>query len=512
MGLFDNFKKIINRITKKDDTPKIEEVKNESLNPKPEEQYIPIEFPKDELVSFLDGEEVLDSDSKAAVEKLKHNLEVLIKRTKEAGKVERFMLIREDDFFPHGWKWDVLSKNTNLESESTPLSYELRKAYALREAGLDRTTELMGIKVPVAQEEQMQALRKVDKKIGNFLLPSRFRSTKHFTVNTPLEITGNYNFVSTDRDFIIMDDISNFLKSGYGYSAAYHDAYLDVSHEGLPISENAIVLINDKNYDRIMSDPKTANELAQRRVVRYKGETFLAINMMLTEMGALPSTIGTRYANYDMQTRDIVDRSIRDLAQENGLFFDRSHAGTGEKGHFSNYFDDKNSDYQKAVRESIEFLISKFPEQKNLLETYLIRPSLATSIVENIGIDELLSAINEYNNQTKERFSQSLEQHNQEQSKITPRIHEQFTGMVSLINEYYKDIPFDSNYEGKREIESAIQTFFQGDTLQEKQEAGKIVWEQLRPRITERVAEQSERANSDNSTQQTPKTDTFENR
>ena len=29
------------------------------------------------------------------------------------------------------------------------------------------------------------------RQLGNILLPSRFRSTKHFTVNTPLEVTGN---------------------------------------------------------------------------------------------------------------------------------------------------------------------------------------------------------------------------------------------------------------------------------------------------------------------------------
>ena len=91
-----------------------------------DETYQPMELPEDELVTFSD--EVLDTNSRESIAKFKHNLEILMKRAKEKGKVDKFMLIREDDFFPDGWEWRVLSKNTNLEKVCTRLSYEIKKS------------------------------------------------------------------------------------------------------------------------------------------------------------------------------------------------------------------------------------------------------------------------------------------------------------------------------------------------------------------------------------------------
>ena len=101
----------------------------------------PIELPNNELAPFTD--EVLDTNSRENIEKFKHNLEILIKRAKEKGKVDKFMLIREDDFFPDDWEWRVLSKNTNLEKVATSLSCEIRKAYALEQNGINPYNETM---------------------------------------------------------------------------------------------------------------------------------------------------------------------------------------------------------------------------------------------------------------------------------------------------------------------------------------------------------------------------------
>ena len=60
-----------------------------------------IEFPENELVSFSD--EILDTTSTASLKKFEHNLKILIKRAKQAGKIDKFVLIRQDDFFPTDW-------------------------------------------------------------------------------------------------------------------------------------------------------------------------------------------------------------------------------------------------------------------------------------------------------------------------------------------------------------------------------------------------------------------------
>ena len=443
-----------------------------------DETYQPMELPEDELVTFSD--EVLDTNSKESIEKFKHNLDILMKRAKEKGKVDKFMLIREDDFFPDGWEWRVLSKNTNLEKVSTSLSYELRKTYALEQKGINPYNEIMGMNIPnKAYEQSIQAMSNVDKTLGNILLPSRFRSTKHFTVNTPLEVTGNYNSVQTNRDYVFIDNINEFLASGYGYSISYHDAYLDISHESLPISTGAIVLIRDENFDRIMSDEKVASQLVQRKIVRYKGDTDIAINMILTEKGALPSQVSTKYADYNDEIRTILDSSIRELAEKNNLFFDKSHGGQLQLdggGHFSSYYDDKNQDYEQALNEFIKFLKQKFPEHEELFPSHLVlTESISQKIVKHIGTTKLLQAIDEYNELASKRIEKTLEKYKEDRKNITPEIHQKFIETIHLINDFYKTHTECESLEQ----EEAIQKFLQGDTVKEQLQAAETVCELL---------------------------------
>ena len=438
----------------------------------------PIELPNDEIAPFSD--EVLDTNSRETIEKFKHNLEILIRRAKENGKVDKFMLIREDNVFPDDWEWRVLSKNTNLEKVCTSLSYELRKAYALEQKGISPYNEMMGMSIPnKAYDHVTQDLSDVDRNLGSILLPSKFRSTKHFTVNTPLEVTGNYNFVETNRDFIIMDDINAFLDSGYGYSISYHDAYLDVSHESLPISTGAVVLIKDENYDRIMSDEKVASQLAQRRTIRVKGDIDVAINMMLTENGVLPSQVGTKYADYDDEIRTILDSSIRELAEKNNLFFDKSHGGElklNGGGHFSNDYDEKNQDFGQAHSEFVDFLRQKFPEYEDLfLSKSVMTPKNAQEIVKNIRTAKLLAAIDEYNELASKRVEQTLEEYKQDRKNVTPEIHQKFVDTIHLIDDFYKTHTKCESHEQ----EEVIQKFMQSDTVSEQLQAAECICELL---------------------------------
>ena len=487
MGIFDKLQHNLKKLQSKKDDKALDfsDAKEIEHQQHTYETYQPIELPEDELVSFSD--EILDTNSRETIEKFKHNLEILIKRAKEKGKVDKFMLIREDDFFPDGWEWRVLSKNTNLEKVCTRLSYELRKAYALEQKGINPYSEIMGINIPNESYEQpIQDIADEDKTLGDILLPSRFRSTKHFTVNTPLEVTGNYNSVHTNRDYVIMDDVNEFLASEYGYSISYRDAYLDISHESLPISTEAIVLIGDENYDRIMSDEKVASQLAQRRVIRFKGDTDIAINMILTERGALPSQVSPQYADYDDEIRTILDSSIRELAEKNHLFFDKSHGGQLKLdggGHFSSYYDDKNQDYEKALNEFIRFLRQKFPEHEELLPEHLkLTENTSYEIVKKIGTTKLLEAIDEYNELASKRIEQTLEEYKKDRKNITPEIHQKFVETIHLIDDFYKK---NTDCES-REQEEAIQKFIQGDTVSEQLQAAESVCELLATRNQDR--------------------------
>ena len=192
-------------------------------------------------------------------------------------------------------------------------------------------------------------------------MPSYFRSTKHFTINTPLGVTGDYNSVKLGRKFIIIDTMDNFLNSGYAYSVGYRDAYLDVTHEPLKISDQAIVLIDSDKYDDIIKDESIASELESRRVIKFRGDEILAIDMVLSEMSILPSRIGMRYAFYDEEIHKILDSSIIELAEKNNLLLNKSHGGSlsPEGGHFSNYFDEKNHDRRKYFNDLAAFIREK---------------------------------------------------------------------------------------------------------------------------------------------------------
>ena len=278
---------------------------------------------------------------------------------------------------------------------------------------------------------------------------------------------------------MFIDDINEFLASEYGYSIAYHDAYLDISHESLPISTGAIVLIEDENYDRIMSDEKIASQLVQRKIVRFKGDTDIAINMILTEKGALPSQVSAKYADYDDEIRTILDSSIRELAEKNNLFFDKSHGCQLQLdggGHFSSYYDDKNQDYEQALNEFIKFLKQKFPEHEELLLEHLkLTEKTSQEIVKHIGTTKLLQAIDEYNELASKRIEKTLEEYKEDRKNITPEIHQKFVETIHLINDFYKTHTECESLEQ----EEAIQKFLQGDTVKEQLQAAETVCELL---------------------------------
>lgn len=484
MKFFDKLKELIKKILKEKNNKELkflpEKVIIQQLSTCESKEFTNIELSEGELVSFTD--EILDTTSKVSEEKFKHNLKILIEQAKKKGKVDKFMLIREDNFFPDNWEWKVLSKNTRLERTNTCISEEIRRAIAFEQSGFSPYIEMGNIRVPnpALEDKTMQALSQLDKTIGTVLLPSKFRSTKHFTINTPLAVTGYYNSVETDRDFIIIDDMSTFLNSEYGYSASYHDAYLDVSHEELPISESAVVLINEESYERIINDKKIANQLAQRRVVRYKGDEVIAINMILTEMGALPSVVGSRYAEYDPEIFSILDDSIKTLTEENSLFFNKSHAGQlkPDGGHFSNYYDDQNNDYEIAVGEFVNFINQKLSEQPELFtERLTITQSNAAQIVERVGANRLLEIINEYNELANDRLNRAFETRAQDKKNITPEVHKQFVETISLINGFYKTIPEYESDNAKYQTEETIRKFMQANTVSEQLELAQHIKE-----------------------------------
>ena len=432
MGLFDIFK---SKDTKS--KPNVTIIKKEIQ----EELHLELE---EGVIYDLLGGEVLDTENKENVEKFKHNIKELIKQTKEKGKVDKFKLIRDDDFFPYDGEWKVASKDTSLEKNMLGISSAIKESVALEKNGININHN--GINIPVSPEKLMEAYKTVPMYLGSVLLPVHFRGTKHFTINTPLEVTGNYNSVSANRNFTVIDDMDNFLSSGYGYSIAYRDAYIDVTHKPLKLTDNAAILIRNDKYEELIKDDKLKEELKGKKVIRYVGEEYLAIDMVLTSMGVLPSQVGFQYAEYDSELKGIIETSLKEVASENGLKYNMSHAGGvktpnipgGEKGHFSNYYDDKNYDSKYAINEFSIFLQSKFPNYAELIEhTDLTNKEASSKLVEQIGTDNLLKAIDEYNDIATMRLDESLNEYKKDRETITDDIDNRFKDTLRFISSYY---------------------------------------------------------------------------
>lgn len=470
MGLFSSLLKnkkqedFISEIT----SPTIQEEK------KPE---ITIDLPEDEIVKISDN--VIDTSSLENELKLKHNLEVLIKRAKKNNGIDNFVIIREDDIFPSNWEWLPCSDATTLEYESTNLSYLLRKKLA--ESKL-KTIKIGDMVLPHTRDEIDEELSKIDRNTGNIYMPSYFRSTKHFTINTPLGVTGDYNAVKLGRKFIIIDTMDNFLNSGYAYSVGYRDAYLDVTHESLKISDQAIVLIDSDKYDDIIKDKSIASELESRRVIKFMGDETLAIDMVLSEMSILPSRIGMRYAFYDEEIHKILDSSIKELAEKNNLLLNKSHGGSlsPEGGHFSNYFDEKNHDRRKYFNDLAAFIREKCNIDFEFTFMNRIDEQSIEKLIDTIGPQELLSIIDEYNKKVIDNFEIRKKKYLDDRKNITDDIHDLFISTIGIIDEYYRGT---ERIKDNDELENYIQVFLQSKSLEEQIESAKIIQRMLKKDI-----------------------------
>ena len=410
----------------------------------------------------------IDTTSPLAIAKYKNNLKLLVEDTKRKGFVEQFRLIRDDDYFPHNWEWRVGSKDTAIELDHTPISYAIRKCIAYQNMGIDIKNSFL---IPSMDKGLNEEISKIDKNIGSVISPVKFRSTKHFTVNTPLSYTGEYNFVEANRNFTVIDTLDNFLSSGYAYTADYKDAYLDVTHEGLKISEQAIVLISEDKYNTIINDPTIAEQLNNRRVIVYRGEEAVAINMILTENGILPARPGNKYMIYDDEIRTILESSMQRLCSINNIQYAKGHGNLfGKGGHFSDLYDGYNHDYEKSREDFLSFLLKSFPQAEGILNSQVYRDvSAAEDFVNLVGIEPLLNAISEYNGLVTQQYYERYQNYLYDRSSITPEISQMFKHTVQFIDNFYlaekeKELSMDDLYRFKE----LVRLFFHSNTVEQQ--------------------------------------------
>lgn len=433
---------------------------------------------------------ILDTTNPEEIAQFKSRLKDLYRQLQERNKIDKYVLIREDDLFPYDNYWIVNSNKTESQKASLAITSVLKERYALNKAGIK--SKIGNINIPLRPGELEKALQNIDKDTGMVLMPTHFRSTKHFTINTPLSITGNYNGVSANRNFIIIDDISNFINSDYIYSIAPHDAYLDISHEPLEVSNKAIVLMNQDKLEKLKNDSKLMNELNNKNLVIFKGDETLAVDMVLTELGVLPSRVGKSYLddNEDLIYRK-TEEGLQELAKEKNIYYDRSHGGRitpDGGGHFSSYFDDKNNDWNKSLNELVEFLKVKFPNI-NITVNSLTNTQAADKLIDDIGNEELLiNALKEYNNMVKNRQEISRKSYLEERKNISKEDSNLFKNVIRMIDSFYSNSEYNNySQEELNEIEEDMRLFFQAPTLNEQLEKARIISRKIGFKVNEEL-------------------------
>lgn len=374
--------------------------------------------------------EFLDTSNPHLIEQYKNNLNFLINEANQKGKIDRFALIREDDYLPEDWKWRSNSMYTQMEYSTCFLNGPLIEALCMIKVREKRksenkdkqrktffskhfSTKRENFQAPIVPtvEEEKAAYEEIDKTTGQVLLPVRYRVTKHFTINTPLSHTGEYNTVSIHRNFIVIDDAKLFFESPYVFTASYVDSYLDTTHEPLPISNRAIVMIPEDRYSQVMKE--NGKCLAERKVIVFKGDEGLAVNMVLARNGYFPARFGWNYADYDPKLLDIIEKSMIEKCRELKIPYKIPH-----NNHFSDKLSDNNSEFQIENEKLYIFLQDKFPQCASIipkmpleyksLEIMENNRKCAERLIEKVGTDALIKVIQEYNELQKQYLEEKI--------------------------------------------------------------------------------------------------------
>ena len=433
MGILEIFKK-----------KKKEELPTKPINLQEENIIIP---ESNEIIN-LTNNNILDTDDKVTIAKFKHNLKILYKELEEKNKIDKFVIIREDNFYPYNNEWLVNSKETEYEEYNQALSIQLKKR-------IQKNTSIY--------------------------MPTHFRSTKHFTINTPLGATGSYNGVEDNRNFIVIDSINNLIDSEYTYSIAPQDAYVDVSHEPLKISNDVTIMINQEKYNTLKDNEELMADLKNKKVIIYKGDEVVAIQMVLTEMGILPSKVGTRF--YEDNTGlayKKTEESLKEIAKNKNIMYNQSHGGE-VNGHFSSKYDDMNNDWNTSLNEFISFLKSNLENiDDSLIKESLKNKEKADELINLVGEEKLFNIIQNYNERVKDNISITRKKYCKERTSIPSDISEIFKKTVKRINIFYKNNE-QNNYSAieLNELEENIRLFFQSPSIEEQIKSSSILLKKM---------------------------------
>ena len=154
------------------------------------------------------------------------------------------------------------------------------------------------------------------------------------------------------------------------------------------------------------------------------------------------------------------------------MLYNKSHGGklSASGGHFSSYFDDQNNEFNQSINEFLVFLKNKFSSNTELINMRAIEDSSTSNkLIESIGANNLLDAINEFNILSNKSFKVRSKKFREDRKKLTPEISILFKRIVKFIDNFYNNEEYN-NYEFNdiKSLEEDIKLFYQADTVTEQ--------------------------------------------
>ena len=467
----------------------------------------------------------IDANKQDNIESFMRNLEILIQETKDRGYVDKYVTLRNDEFFPETFQWI-------LNFEKTQGLYKRLVAWI-------KPTKNSGFFRSLLGNNNLRETEEL-----NIFIPTDFVSTKHFTVNAPLGLTGEYNTVPANRTFTIMDDLEFALGYGYNYSLSGRDYYRDITHEPLPISENAVVFISVEDYQNIKDNKELMKLLSQRKLIVFSGDRALAICMYMVDCGILPFRpweeiddifkVNNRIAAmFDDELNEIIKESLKKKCREYGIHYDYNHGYVD--GHFTHTVDSHihGDNADKTVKEFFQYAKKSYCEERGCNEcerilaeweknkiitvptknnngeesiSFEIPPPInqmpdcpMAQLSENdvllsskeeawnrfiniIGIDNFKSLLNNFNNKKQEELIQSRKEYLESRKGITDEQRTSFQETIRLLNQNIKYLNVD-NYS--TELTKLILKFYGSTNLDEQFEASKEISLIIKRKIAE---------------------------
>ena len=255
--------------------------------------------------------------------------------------------------------------------------------------------------INVFNEEECEKLQRLAKE--NSPLSSQYRSTVHFTLNGLVTSHEKGNF--DNLNFKIIDRLNKHLGKENFISIRMEDTFIQGE---VKLSDDSIILIDESKYNDLKSKYPYIDTY---NVILYKGDEKKAVEMILQENNIIPEQIQqhsqkeTDRSSYIREELDIISKKYS-IGQEKHcnteIYKEDDEKNIELWNIYDKYFYERLfSNFGIVDDKAKEFLLDSKTERTNKIELF-------KEIILEIGLDDYMSYVKEYNKELKEKVDNKV--------------------------------------------------------------------------------------------------------